>query len=306
MNFTAMMTAAALFAAAQSGAAQAPDAKDAPPAQTPAPETSTEVESVVVTAAPRATISEFVRSIAEPVKRGGKLARWNRTVCPATLGLQREYAQYMNDRLAAVAMDAGLKVGKPGCRPDILVIVSADTETLLAEMAEDHKDFFAVRRWSYERTNSGGSQTFESFIQTDRPVRWWHVSETVPADGRGFADDDKTVRVEATRTRSTMREDLAFVIVVVDARQAQGIGYTALADYVAMASLAQLNPNVNPSQVPSILNLFERKGTPEAPEALTDWDRAYLKGLYGARADSPDARSQRSRIINGIRKGGFQ
>lgn len=299
MTLLAMMSAAALLAAAQSGAAAAPAAA-APK------EAATEVESVVVTAAPRETISEFVRSISDPVRRGGKLARWNRTICPATLGLQRDYAQYMNDRVASVAMGAGLKVAKPGCTPDILIIVSADTPTLLAEMAEDHKDLFATRRWSYERTNSGGSQTFERFIQSDRPVRWWHVSETVPADGRGFGADDKTVRVEGTRVRATMREDFAFVIIVVDARQAEGIGYQALADYVAMASLAQLNPDVNSAQVPTILNLFDRKGAADQPEGLTDWDKAYLKGLYTARNDAPDARSQRGRIISGVRKGGFQ
>lgn len=300
MNVLAMMAAATLLAAAQSGAAQAPAAATAPPK-----EAATEVEGVVVTAAPRETISAFVRSIADPVRRGGKLARWNRTICPATLGLQREYAQYMNDRMAMAAVEAGLKVAEPGCRPDILVIVSADTPTLLAQMAEDHKDLFATRRWSYERTNSGGSQSFESFIQSDRPVRWWHVSETVPADGRGFMDDDKTVRVDGTRVRATMREDFAFVIIVVDAKQAEGIGYAPLADYVAMVSLAQLNPNVNPSQVPTILNLFERKGGADQPQGLTDWDKAYLKGLYTARNDAPDARSQRGRILGGMRRGGF-
>jgi len=300
MFLSALTAAAALMlAAAQSGGAAAPEA--APSASTEQPTT---VEGVVVTAAPRETISEFIREIAEPARRGGKLARWNRTICPATLGLQRKYAQYMNDRLAAVAIESGLKVGRPGCRPDILIIVSSETEKLLAEMAEDHKDLFAVRRWSYERTSSGGSQSFESFIQSERPVRWWHVAEEVPADGRGFGSDDKTVRVEATRLRSTMREDFAFVIIVVDARQAEGVGYQAIADYVAMVSLAQLNPDVNSTQVPTILNLFERKGTPEAPTGLTDWDKAYLRSLYGTRADAPDARSQRGRIIRGIQRGG--
>ncbi len=298
MGVPALLAAATLaFASAQAGASA--------PAAAPAAEPPTTVEEVTVRAAQKRTISEFVKAISDET-REGKLARWNKTICPATLGLERRYAEYLNDRLGSVARDAGLKVAEPGCRPDILIVVTGDAATLMGELAAEHRDLFAVERWSYERTSGGGSQSFESFIQTPRPVRWWHVAETVPADGQPFQGDGKTVKVSPSRLRDTMREDFAFVVIVVDAKLAQGVTYQALSDYVAMAALAQLNPNVSVDSVPSVLNVFndiEQGRTP--PEGITEWDRAYLKGLYGARADAPDARSQRGRIVRGIQRGGL-
>ena len=47
----------------------------------------------------------------------------------------------------------------------------------------------------------------------------------------------------------------------------------------AGAALAQIDPEADTSRYVSILNLF---AAPEATETLTDWDTAYLKGLYDA------------------------
>ena len=299
MSLSALFAAAALAVAAAQTGGTTPPAEAAPPA-----EPATTVEGVVVTAAPKETVSEFVRAIAEET-RSGRIARWNKTICPATLGLQRRYAEYLNDRLGLIARDAGVKVAEPGCRPDILIIVSGDVPTLLAELEKEHGEVFAVRRWSYERTSSGGSQSFEDFMQTPRPVRWWHVSEEVPADGQPFQGDGKTVRVQPSRVRSSMRDDFQHVIIVVDAQQARGVSYQALSDYVAMVALAQLNPNTSTVNVPTVLNLFNDRDAGRAPVAgVTDWDKAYLKALYGIRADTPDGRRQRGRIVGGIRKDG--
>ena len=288
MSLAALIASAALsLAAAQSGAPAAVG------------EEPTTVQGVVVTATPKETISEFVRDISEET-RGGRLARWNKTVCPATLGLQRRYAEYLNDRFGQTAREIGIKVGKPGCRPDILIIVTPDTAALLAELNKEHSDLFAVKRWSEDRTSAGGSQSLEDFLQTPRPVRWWHVSEEVPADGQPWMNG-KQVRVVPSRVRSTMRDDFNHVIIVVDAQMAKGVSYQALTDYITMVALAQLNPNTPTSGVPTILNLFaERDAGRAMPDALTEWDKAYLKGLYGARADTPDGRRQRGRIVGGM------
>jgi len=298
MSLSALFAATAVaFAAAQTGAPAPPS--EAPP---PASQTTT-VEGVVVTAAPKETISEFVRSIAEET-RSGRIARWNKKICPATLGLQTRYAQYLNDRLGLIARDVGIRVSEPGCRPDILIIVTADVPTLLGELEREHSEVFAVRRWSDERTSSGGSQSFEDFMQTPRPVRWWHVSEEVPADGQPWMPG-RQVRVQPSRVRSSMRDDFNHVIIIVDAQKAQGVSYQALSDYVAMVALAQLNPNTSTVAVPTVLNLFNDRDAGKTPvDGVTDWDRAYLKSLYGIRADTPDGRRQRGRIVGGIQRNG--
>lgn len=299
MKIATLIAAAALATAApalaQSTSSEQQRAAEAAPA--------TPVEEVTVTASDRRTISEFVRDISEE-SRGGRLARWNRKICPANIGLQRRYGEYLNERLAEIARDAGLKVAKPGCKPDILIIVTPDVPAVLEELKRDSNGIFSERRWSDERTSTGGSQSLASFMQSDRPVRWWHVSETVAADGQPVGDNVR-MRASGSRVRSTVREDFNAVIVIVDANKAQGVTYQALADYVAMVSLAQLNPNVDSTQVPTVLNIFRdvEAGKPTVA-GLTDWDRAYLKSLYGIRADTPDGRRQRGRIVRGIEQRG--
>ena len=308
-HFASAAAALALVAAAPAAAQTAPQ---------PAGE-STPVEPLVVTAPTREVISEFVRNISAPT-RERKLARWNKTICPATLGLQRRYAEYLNDRLAAAAMQAGVKVGKPGCSPDLLIIVTADPKALLDQMAAEHGDFFAVNTFAHDRTSAGGGQDFAAFLASPEPVRWWHVSATVSAEGRPLGSSANTIRVTSatadgkgfgsppalrvtspSRLRDTVREDFQHALLIVDAGQARGVSYQALSDYVAMAALAQLDPRADTAGVPTILNLFKADAA-SRPDGLTDWDRAYLRGLYGARADAPDLRSQRGRILSTMRQ----
>jgi len=288
----ATLLAAAALALALGGSAAA--ANPAPAASDPV----TTVEEVTVTASNPATISEFIRDVTEE-SRNGRVARWNHTICPATVGLEHRYAEYLNERLSSVAREVGLKVAKPGCRPDILIIVTPDVKAVLEEMERTHKAVFAEHRWSDERTSAGGSQSFEAFLQSEKPVRWWHVSETVAADGQPIGNG-VTMRASGSRLRDTVREDFAVVIVVVDVNRAKGVTYQALSDYLAMVALAQLNPDVNSSQVPTVLNIFSdlEAGRVPAP-GLTDWDLRFLKSLYAMRPDTP-ARSQRGRIVRGV------
>jgi hypothetical protein len=51
-----------------------------------------------------------------------------------------------------------------------------------------------------------------------------------------------------------------------------------LADYLAVVSLAQIDPKTDPRQFDSILNLFSN---PAPCSGLTDWDLKYLQALYG-------------------------
>jgi hypothetical protein len=67
------------------------------------------------------------------------------------------------------------------------------------------------------------------------------------------------------------------VIIIVDATKLTGMTWQQLADYLAVVSLAQINPKTDPAEFDSILNLFSN---PAAYTGLTDWDRSYLQALY--------------------------
>ena len=274
------------------------------PQPVPAPPPSDEVEGVVVSAPRMDAISAFVRSFSQPTT-SGRLARWNKTVCARAAGLAPRYNEYLVTRVGEVARSVGLKVGEPGCNANVLIIVTSDPDRVLDYLASEHKDMFAVNAFSDDTVKAAGGETLAQFRASERPVRWWHVVETVPADGS--IQSGNTVRVfSPSRLRSSMREDFTGAIVVVDARKAVGVSYTALADYITMGSLAQLDPDAQAADAPTVMNLFRPRSDRVAPIAgLTDWDRSYLKGLYkGSRGDEADLKRQRRRIIGGMRSGG--
>jgi hypothetical protein len=68
-----------------------------------------------------------------------------------------------------------------------------------------------------------------------------------------------------------------YVIIVVDATKLKGTTWQQLGDYLAVLSLAQIDPQTNPAAFDSILNLFSN---PAAYSGLTDWDRTYVRALY--------------------------
>jgi hypothetical protein len=67
--------------------------------------------------------------------------------------------------------------------------------------------------------------------------------------------------------------------VIVDARQTDGVSTEALADYISLVALAEVDPDADTQKFPTILNLW--RGQADMP-AMTTWDWAYLNGLYKA------------------------
>jgi hypothetical protein len=106
------------------------------------------------------------------------------------------------------------------------------------------------------------------------------------------------VRSNGSRMRRATRQDLNYVLIVVDARRVAGVRAEAWMDYVAMVALAQINPDAQAQAFPTILNLFS--APQNAPAAMTDWDTAYLQGLYAATREAANARQQRAQIADRI------
>jgi hypothetical protein len=89
----------------------------------------------------------------------------------------------------------------------------------------------------------------------------------------------------------------------VDTTKTAGLTYEQLASYLAMVALAQLDPETEEVPLPSIATLFaDRAAGRPAEETLTEWDRAYMKGLYEARPDAPNLNIQRGAIRRSLEK----
>lgn len=242
-------------------------------------------------------IREFIGTASAAVAADDQLAMWQGDICPGILGVRRDQAQAFIDRIALRAYQLGVETGASGCQPNVFIFFAPDANAFSRQLFEDDRSLFA---YFYEQNiSTRGHAALEDFLSAPRPVRWWHVTRRTTAEGmhlasnnvrRGPRDEFKgaqVVRSEGSRLRQAIRQEFARAIIVVDASQTAGFPLPAVADYVAMVTLAQIEPDAALSGHATILNLFTAPDEAR-PTELTAWDIAYLQGLYHA---TPEAAS---------------
>lgn len=302
------MIAALLAALAISSTSQ-----DKTPAETPAPAGSEAVQLADVEVTGKSLdslIRSFVDEVAQPVRSRG-IARWDAGLCVGIANLRGDAAQYIVDRVSTVAEDVGLRPGAPGCKPNLIIIATDDGRALAEELVRQRP---RALRLGGSGMDQGGA-ALRRFQETDRPVRWWQVSMPVDSETGARAtripgectnacsslfDYAPIINVSAASRLSTQIIDNIFrTIVIVDINDVSHLSINQLADYIAMVSLAQINPDADTSAYASILNIFAE---PDGPAWLTDWDRAYLTGLYDAERSRKNLRAGRSEIAASIHR----
>ena len=263
-------------------------------AETPAPQAGEQegVEEIVVRGRrmseieddPRSEAGQFSQhNAATPVGTGYE--RWYRRVCVSVSNLEKNTAQYLVDRISRLALQVGLEPGEPGCQPDVIVVFTTNGPETAAYLVEHDATAF---RAMGDGDMQLGLDALKRFKESDKPVRWWHVS--LPVDARTGNPAMRTpgtpmngapaVRVAGpSRLHSGVRDELQHVIIIVDGPKLQGRGTTwqQIGDYLAVVSLAQVDLDANPAAYDTILNQVRN---PAADSGLTDWDVSYVRSLY--------------------------
>jgi hypothetical protein len=235
----------------------------------------------------RIYIDKFLDQVAKPANGRG-YARWHRSVCVGVHNLENAAAQYVVDRISRLALDLGLEAGEPGCTPQVNIVFATNAKETAYLMVDRQPRIFRPMA-GFAGTDLGRA-ALDEFVKSERPVRWWHVSLPVSAHNGGLAIEvpagrtcgeafcPPQVTVEGpSRIHNGTVDELWDVIIIVDATKLAGTTWQQLADYLAVVSLAQINPKTDPAEFDSILNLFSN---PSAYSGLTDWDRSYLQALY--------------------------
>jgi hypothetical protein len=242
---------------------------------------------------------EFISDVAAPTRQRG-LARWNTRLCVGVAGLRRDLAQNIIDRISDVAGELGVAVGDPGCKPNALIVAAEDGSSFATAMVSARRRAFDVGSLQITQND----RALENFMSADRPVRWWQVS--VPTDsttGRRairLAGDDAPPVISvfaASRVVSQIRDDMSKVVVIMDMDDITGLTSAQLSDYLAMVVLAQIDADADSSSYNTVLNLFD---DPAGVEGLTEWDRAYLRGLYEAEQNRINTGSQARNVADAV------
>jgi hypothetical protein len=268
-----LLLAAAASAATAAAAQQPPAEPDVAPANSP---------DIFVEGRQREAISAFVAALANPSKTN-QYARWEADPCPIVAGLDPHQADFVSQRISAVAQPLHLTEGIGRCPPSALVIVTPDASATAAALA----------RALPVTLRTDGQGKLDRFVASKRAIRWLSVT-----DPCGFGG----CSLPGSRLKMSERPRFSAMIAIVDAQAIGGFSLGEIADYVAFVLLANPAPG-GPWPASSILSMFDRDRAPGGRFALTDSDHAFLDGLYRTRPDAPST-SQRASIANRmIRKG---
>ncbi len=254
-------------------------------AQTPPPES--EVESIVVEGS-RPTLREIVtetRTFIQDIggaPRGNNMARWDDhdTICVGVVNLAQPHAQRLADRVSEMAASVGLTPGEPGCRANLLILADSDGDALAQQLVDQEPRIF---RPDLDDTNLGRA-ALRRFQTSGAPVRWWHITFAANPFTGAVIPDGSRVGVEgASRIRDNVEQEVTWAIVILDTSRIGRVNFEALADYVALVSLAQFDDRADTSGYDTVLNLFQPTSTGDL--RLSRWDEDFLHGLYAARGD---------------------
>lgn len=279
---------------------------------------ATRVDDVEVLGRPTPeAVRDFVGRIAAP-STGRSLARWHGDVCPGVVNLRADVAQPILDRIADVATELGIETGAPGCKANLVILFTDDGAGMAREMVAEDRSLFRIGVGGLDR----GSAALTEFQTAERPVRWWPLSVPidsntgqrairVPGDRTGGIVDSKivevtncspqdclilaapTIPVNGASRLNTQIEEHLYKTIVIDAIGAVSAGQ--LGDYLAMVGLAQIDAEADTSGFDTVLNLFD---DPQAVAGLSDWDRSYLKALYGSRSMRRSPGAQATALAN--------
>ncbi len=268
--------------------------------QTTGPAVAAEPDTVVIEAGrARQQLEQQVHEyVAQALVPGDaeSVARWLVPACPLVAGLSPARNKFITDRIVQVGIAAGVPVAPEDCAPNLLVIATADPESLLRTWRRRDRHIFVGDR---------GIGNVEHFIATPRAVRTWHNAMSGCPGGAGtFRARGGTFYSECIGNRhmdshldwETVRT-LYSAVVVIDLGRVGELSMGQVSDYVAITAFTQLREPAANGDAPSVLQLFAHDVVAK-PEGLTRWDEAYLKALYGTRVTHTTQASElRERMV---------
>jgi hypothetical protein len=297
------LTVAAVFGLISVHAALARSAPDQPAAglATPAAsaQRSTTVDSVTVTA-PKieqeklpALVNRFVEAHSA-TSRIDQLSRWGGPLCPQTGGLTAPFDAYVSARVKQVAASVGAPVDKhPNrnfpCRTNLLIAFTTNPQALMDDVRKRHGQMLGFHYTAQA----------QRMALVNRPIQAWYMTGT-KAEGGQLEVDDEFHRLPTgsagSRLSSRIESQFVGVLVVIDANKIVGHQIGAIADDIAMLSLAHASQVKGCSELETILDFLNPDCPAGAdPAGLTRYDVAYLKGLYSVDPEEYLA-AQRSEI----------
>jgi hypothetical protein len=247
---------------------------------------------------PDAILHDFIKSYTASSPASGKVARWRTGVCPIAAGLPPAASKLITDRVRQVAAQVGAPAGAAEtCKPNIDIVFTFNPQVLLDGVRAKTPILLGY----HDHSQAGKLATVM------HPVQAWYTTQTVDLHGGPHVDDKlnnqggfrmvgsfgpkygnvyfsegHVEHVSGSHLEESVSSELYHVIIIVDLPKVNGHTIGALADHVAMLSLAQTQAFGLCQPVASITNLVSTPcDAALKTNQITANDLAYLRGLYG-------------------------
>jgi len=282
----------------QPSQAQPTGSQAAPTAVSPLIVTAPEKPQIV-----RRKVDTFVKGITQQSAFEDNVPRWRTPICPVVAGFTPPQGEFLFNRLLQVGAAAGAPLAPPKCDPNLLIVATDHPDQLMAGLLKSAHGVFG----------DSGPSAINRFVRTSRPVRVWYNDVPIDRDGGSVSSDAPSAAVQgsgggsiiqgvpttttyggSSRLVSATSRGLALTYVIIDSNRLKGVSIGAVADYVSMIALAEVDQDADMSDASTILRLFSAPAA-DAPTSLSDWDSAFLYALYHT---DPNSKLQRSRIAS--------
>jgi hypothetical protein len=273
------------------------------------PQPTTPLEGLTVVAPPTEQdrlpdlVDRFVASHSA-TGRYDLLSRWARAVCPQAAGLTPPLNAFVAAQVRTVARRVGAPVEKHPrpdrpCQTNVLVIFTPEPQALMDRVRARHPELLGFHY----------AAQAERLSRVTAPIQAWYVTGGQGSSGEVILDDpqgDSASGGAGSRLTAYLSSRFLAVLVVVDAGRIVGRPIGAIADGVAMRALARARVAAGCDELPTILDALNAD-CPQAPNALSAYDVAYLKALYAvnpetfAKAQESDIRDRVLREVRAAR-----
>jgi len=208
--------------------------------------------------------------------RIGQFARWHEPICVRTAGLPLELNARISNRIMDIAESVGVATNRADlCRPNVRIGFTSEPQAMV-ELAARRNPLVIGFHYASQRGR---------VMRVRQPVQAWYVT-TTGAGGATATIDQAGVRASGgsagSRLSAGISSGLAHVLILADTRLVQGEEVDAIAELLAFLALAQTPVAEACDDTDTILNLMNPACPPSRrPVALTRFDIAYLRALYG-------------------------
>lgn len=266
LGFAFMAFTSPVLAAAQNGAVHPPEPD------------MTEIEVLSQREMARRVFKDNLEELTAPLSVIDAIPRFYQPLCVTVAGIAPDEAKFVADRITRISIDAGLGAPMPNCRTNALVMVVHNPEKAYEWILDKRLDLFGVLPF-----RDVHARRIRDDVRSRKPVVWWNVLDNASSEGGTINELGLVVSqtVAATRTVNALYRPKALAVVMYDADRLRSATLGQVADHAALYILGTPRRGIEFGNVdlPSMLSLFE-DGPEVAPATLTDFDTAYLKGLY--------------------------